>query len=88
MHLLSRMNAALVRDMNLTFTDKVSGILGLGFSRLSSIERSTTNATSFLGSLAQDGVLSYPIFGLSLSDFNNGSFTLGMTPASTEFIVY
>lgn len=73
-------SSALVNNMNLAFNDKISGVLGLGFSRLSSIARTTPNATSFLGSLAANGTLEYPIFGLSITNFNNGSLTLGTFP--------
>lgn len=65
--------------MNLVFNDEISGVLGLGFSRLSRISRSspTLNITSFIGSCAANGTLEYPLFGISLPGSNNGSLTLG-----------
>ncbi|KAJ7494699.1 hypothetical protein B0H11DRAFT_914217 [Mycena galericulata] len=85
---------AVVTACNLTMVDDVSGILGLGFPRLSGIPSSVTNcacisrpeprfadaveATPFFPSLAQQGVLDYPLFGLSLTNNASGSLSLGM----------
>ncbi|KAJ7158790.1 aspartic peptidase domain-containing protein [Mycena filopes] len=68
---------AVVTQSNLTFLDEVSGILGLGFPRLSSIPSSVTNSTPFFPALAQQGLLDYPLFGLSLTDGVSGSLSLG-----------
>ncbi|KAJ7170652.1 acid protease [Mycena crocata] len=68
---------AIVTDCNLTMVDDVSGIMGLGFPRLSSISGSVTNSTPFFPSLAQQGLLDYPLFGLSLTNDASGSLTLG-----------
>jgi hypothetical protein len=73
--------------------DNVSGILGLGFPRLSGIPTSVTNcaflssiiisslrppeATPFFPALAQQGVLDYPLFGLSLTNDASGSLSFG-----------
>ncbi|KAF7312300.1 hypothetical protein MIND_00243000 [Mycena indigotica] len=66
---------AIATDCNLTLSDQVSGILGLGFPRLSGI--SVSNSTPFFPTLAQQGVLEYPLFGLSLAGSENGSLSLG-----------
>ncbi|KAJ7035013.1 aspartic peptidase domain-containing protein [Mycena alexandri] len=68
---------AVVTQSNLTFLDDVSGILGLGFPRLSGIPSSVTNSTPFFPALAQQGLLDYPLFGLSLTDGVSGSLSLG-----------
>lgn len=93
--------AAIVTDSNVTMLDDVSGILGLGFPRLSGIPSSVTNcarflaqinyasrsnfaskATPFFPSLAQQGILDYPLFGLSLTRNASGSLSLGIFPIS------
>ncbi|KAJ7903534.1 aspartic peptidase A1 [Mycena olivaceomarginata] len=66
-----------VTESNLTMLDNVSGILGLGFPRLSSIPASVTNSTPFFPALAQQGVLDYPLFGLSLTNDASGSLSFG-----------
>ncbi|KAJ6619714.1 aspartic peptidase domain-containing protein [Mycena sp. CBHHK59/15] len=66
-----------VTDSNLTMLDDVSGIMGLGFPRLSGIPNSVTNSTPFFPSLAQQGILDYPLFGLSLTNNASGTLTLG-----------
>jgi len=68
---------AVVTDCNLTMLDDVSGILGLGFPRLSGIPSSVTNSTPFFPSLARQGILDYPLFGLSLTNNASGSLSLG-----------
>ncbi|KAJ7707745.1 aspartic peptidase domain-containing protein [Mycena rosella] len=68
---------AIVTDSNVTMLDDVSGILGLGFPRLSSISRSVADSMPFFPSLAQQGILDYPLFGLSLTNDESGSLTLG-----------
>ncbi|KAJ7066923.1 aspartic peptidase domain-containing protein [Mycena amicta] len=67
---------AIVTDCNLTLSDEVSGVLGLGFPRLSTIS-SASESTPFFPTLAQNGLLDYPLFGLSLADGGSGSLTLG-----------
>ena len=86
----------LVETTNVTFADEVSGVLGLGFPRLSVIEATAglngmiisfliffwnltycSQATPFVDGLAQQGLLDYPMFGLSLTDMDSGSLTLG-----------
>ncbi|KAJ7650314.1 acid protease [Roridomyces roridus] len=71
-----------VTNSNLTMLDDVSGILGLGFPRLSTIPSSVVNATPFFPSLAQQGVLDYPLFGLSLTNNESGSLSLGAIDSS------
>ncbi|KAL0954964.1 hypothetical protein HGRIS_003894 [Hohenbuehelia grisea] len=71
-----------ITDSNVTLTDQVSGILGLGFPRLSSINSTATNSTPFFVGLAQQGVLDYPLFGLSLTSNSSGTLTLGAIDAS------
>ncbi|KAL6302374.1 acid protease [Sparassis latifolia] len=63
----------LVTSSNVSLTDDISGILGLGFSRLSTIYNTVAN-----GSMAQQGLLDYPVFGLSLPRNKSvGSLTFG-----------
>lgn len=71
-----------VTDSNITLVSEVSGILGLGFSRQSEISASAVNATPFFSTLAQQGVLDYPIFGLSLTRNATGTFALGAIDVS------
>lgn len=71
-----------VTDSNITLVNEVSGILGLGFSRLSEISASAVNATPFFSTLAQQGILDYPIFGLSLTRNATGTFALGAVDVS------
>ncbi|EIN09682.1 acid protease [Punctularia strigosozonata HHB-11173 SS5] len=66
-----------VTESNVTMGSEVSGILGLGFPRLSNIAASTVNATPFMASLAQQGMLNYPIFSLSLTYNSSGSIAFG-----------
>ncbi|KAK7033121.1 hypothetical protein R3P38DRAFT_3186668 [Favolaschia claudopus] len=68
---------ALVTDSNVTLQDDVSGILGLGFPRLSGIPNNVANATSFFPTLAQKGILDYPLFGVSLTHGEGGSLSFG-----------
>ncbi|KAJ7227150.1 aspartic peptidase A1 [Mycena pura] len=68
---------AIVTDCNLTMTDDISGILGLGFPRLSSISASVNGSTPFFSKLAQQGILEYPLFGVSLTKDARGSLSLG-----------
>ncbi|CDO73707.1 hypothetical protein BN946_scf185015.g35 [Trametes cinnabarina] len=63
----------LATSSNVTFTDQVSGVLGLGFSRLSAIASLVVNATSFMATMAQNGLLDYPLFGLSLTRDSSGT---------------
>jgi hypothetical protein len=69
-------HAGLITESNVTFIDQVSGILGLGFPRLSSISR-RTNSTPFFPTLAYKGLLEYPLFALSLAKNHTGSLSLG-----------
>ncbi|KAI5989635.1 acid protease [Pisolithus orientalis] len=72
----------LVTNSNVTLVDKISGILGLGFPRLSEIYASTANATPFFATLASQGILQYPIFGLSLTRNATGTLALGAIDVS------
>lgn len=72
----------LVTDTNVSFVDQVSGILGLGFPRLSTISDSITNSTPFFVTLAQRGLLKYPLFGLYLTYNSSGSLTIGAIDGS------
>ncbi|OCH95384.1 acid protease [Obba rivulosa] len=72
----------LVTSSNVTLDDDISGVLGLGFPRLSSISSSVVNATPFFATLAQQGQLNYPLFGMSLTRNASGSLTLGAVDAS------
>jgi hypothetical protein len=72
----------LITKSNVTLTDLASGIMGLGFPRLSSISTSGPNALPFFANLAQQGLLEYPIFALSLTADSNGTLTLGAIDSS------
>jgi hypothetical protein len=84
----------MIENCNVTMTDETSGIIGLGFPRLSSIDTSVTNcaclyiyypnflqpyqtATPFFVTLAQQGLLEYPVFGLSLTRNASGTLSIG-----------
>ncbi|QRV75117.1 aspartyl protease [Ceratobasidium sp. AG-Ba] len=74
----------LVNDTNVTLASgdtKSSGVLGLGFPRLSSISRTVPNSAPVIARLAQQGELSYPLFGLSLRKNNTGTLSLGAIDA-------
>ncbi|KAJ3912620.1 acid protease [Lentinula edodes] len=73
---------ALITDSNVTMTDDISGILGLGFPRISTINATSTNSTPFFPSLAQQGILQYPLFGLSLTRNSTGTLSLGAIDSS------
>ncbi|RDB25730.1 Aspartic protease [Hypsizygus marmoreus] len=72
----------LVTDSNVTMVDETSGIIGLGFPRLSSISPSVTNSTPFFVTLAQQGLLDYPVFGLSLTRNTSGTLSIGAVDSS------
>lgn len=72
----------LITDSNVTLNDDTSGILGLGFPRLSSINSTTFNSTPFFSRLAQGAFLEYPLFGISLTRNSSGSLSLGAIDAS------
>ncbi|KAI0775198.1 acid protease [Trametes elegans] len=72
----------LATDSNVKFTDQVSGVLGLGFPRLSSIANSAVNATPFFATMAQNGQLDYPLFGLSLTRDASGTLAFGAIDGS------
>ncbi|EGN99165.1 hypothetical protein SERLA73DRAFT_54203, partial [Serpula lacrymans var. lacrymans S7.3] len=71
-----------VTNSNVTMDDQISGVLGLGFPRLSEIYYSTSNATPFLSTLAEHGILDYPVFGLSLTRNSSGTLAVGAIDAS------
>ncbi|KAG2157883.1 acid protease [Suillus bovinus] len=71
-----------VTNSNISLVSEISGILGLGFSRQSEISASVVNAAPFFSNLAQQGILDYPIFGLSLTRNATGTFTLGAIDGS------
>ncbi|EIM90784.1 acid protease [Stereum hirsutum FP-91666 SS1] len=73
----------LVTQSNVTFVDDISGLLGLGFPRLSTINALAANATPFFSNLAQQVRLDYPLFGLSLTrNATPGSLALGAIDSS------
>ncbi|KAL7279207.1 hypothetical protein ACG7TL_007047 [Trametes sanguinea] len=72
----------LATSSNVTFTDQVSGVLGLGFPRLSTISSLASNATPFFATMAQNGLLDYPLFGLSLTRDSSGSLSFGAIDGS------
>ncbi|KAL4252278.1 peptidase A1 family protein [Abortiporus biennis] len=71
-----------VTDTNVTSSDQVSGILGLGFPRLSRVFNTVVNATPFFATMAQRGLLDYPLFGISLTRNSSGSLTFGAIDGS------
>ncbi|KAI0264506.1 aspartic peptidase domain-containing protein [Gloeopeniophorella convolvens] len=73
----------LMNSTNITFIDQVSGVFGLGFPRLSSIDKLAVNATPFFAELAQQGQLDYPLFGVSLERNKSlGSLSIGAVDSS------
>ncbi|RPD60100.1 acid protease [Lentinus tigrinus ALCF2SS1-7] len=72
----------LVTSSNVTFPDQVSGVLGLGFPRLSTISNTVANATPFFANLSESGGLDYPLFGLSLTRDSSGTLTFGAIDGS------
>ncbi|KZP23786.1 acid protease [Athelia psychrophila] len=73
---------ALVNASNVTLNDNISGVLGLGFPRLSSISNTVVNATPFFPTLAAQGVLDYPLFGVSLTRNESGTLNIGAIDSS------
>ncbi|KAB5591909.1 Actin cytoskeleton-regulatory complex protein pan1 [Ceratobasidium theobromae] len=74
----------LVNDTNATLASgdqEASGVLGLGFPRLSQIGKAVPGAVPPVARLAQQGDLSYPIFGLSLRKNDAGTLSLGAIDA-------
>ncbi|KAI0001510.1 aspartic peptidase domain-containing protein [Russula compacta] len=68
----------LMNSTNVSFVDQVSGIFGLGFPRLSTLHHLAPNATPFLAKSAQEGLLDYPFFGVSLKrNSSSGSLSIG-----------
>lgn len=91
------MDAGIITDSDLPLVDENSGVLGLGFPRLSSISVTncthlsipfnvisshSSSATPFFVSLAQQGRLDYPLFALSLTRNSSGSLSIGAIDAS------
>ncbi|KAI9512034.1 acid protease [Russula earlei] len=68
----------LINSTNVSFVDQVSGLFGLGFPRLSTVDGLVANATPFFAKLAQQGQLDYPLFGVNLErNGSSGSLSLG-----------
>ncbi|KAI0649100.1 acid protease [Trametes meyenii] len=72
----------LATSSNVKFRDQVSGVLGLGFPRLSSIASKAANATPFFATMAQNGQLDYPLFGVSLTRDSSGTLAFGAIDGS------
>ncbi|KZT72998.1 acid protease [Daedalea quercina L-15889] len=72
----------LMNSSNVTLNSDISGVLGLGFSRLSTISSTLTNAPPVFASMASQGLLNYPLFGLSVPKNGTGSLALGAIDAS------
>ncbi|PPQ69082.1 hypothetical protein CVT26_003557 [Gymnopilus dilepis] len=72
----------IITDSNVSLTDQTSGIMGLGFPRLSSISNNVANSSSFFATLASEGLLEYPLFAVSLKRNDTGSLTLGAVDSS------
>jgi hypothetical protein len=65
------------------FVDRISGLFGLGFSRLSTFHHLSVNATPFFSTLGKQGQLDYPFFGVSLKrNSSAGSLSLGALDSS------
>ncbi|KAM6504503.1 aspartic peptidase A1 [Amanita muscaria] len=79
---VERQAFGMITKSNVTLTDRVSGIMGLGFPRLSSIPSSVNNSTPFFAYLAQQGLLDYPLFGVNLARNTSGSLTIGAIDSS------
>ncbi|KAH8100850.1 acid protease [Cristinia sonorae] len=71
-----------VTSTNVSSTDQISGVMGLGFPRLSNIFNTVVNATPILATMSQRGQLDYPLFGLSLTRNSSGSLTFGAIDGS------
>lgn len=78
---VSAQGFGVVTSSNVSLTDSMSGILGMGFPRLSDISQAA-NAPPFFATLAQRGQLEYPLFGVSLTRNSSGSLTLGAVDGS------
>ncbi|TFK40330.1 acid protease [Crucibulum laeve] len=72
----------IVTESNVSMVDETSGILGLGFPRLSSFPQTVSNSTPFFANLAQQGLLEYPLFAVSLTRNATGSLSIGAIDAS------
>ncbi|KAG1859417.1 aspartic peptidase domain-containing protein [Suillus tomentosus] len=80
-----------VTSSHITLVSEVSGILALGISRQSEIfvrAASGMLPPRFFLTLAQQGILDYPIFGLSLTRNATGMFTLGAIDVSVNGTQY
>ncbi|TFK47833.1 acid protease [Heliocybe sulcata] len=71
-----------VSNSNVTMGSQISGILGLGFPRLSTLSDRVVNATPVFATLSQQGLVNYPLFGLSLTRNTSGTLSLGAIDAS------
>ncbi|XP_006459350.1 hypothetical protein AGABI2DRAFT_218475 [Agaricus bisporus var. bisporus H97] len=69
-----------VTNSSVVLADQESGIVGMGFQRLSTVSNKVANSTTLLSRLVQQG-LPYPMFGLSLNR-QGGSLSLGAIDAS------
>ncbi|KAH9959623.1 aspartic peptidase domain-containing protein [Russula dissimulans] len=75
----------LMGSTNVSFVDQVSGIFGLGFPRLSTIDHLVANATPFFAKLAQQGQLDYPLFGVHL-DRKGASSSLSLGAVDSTIV--
>lgn len=66
-----------VNETTVAFTNLISGVLGLGFPRLSQIYNTTAHGTPFFSSLARRGIVDYPIFGIYLTRNASGTLSFG-----------
>jgi len=71
----------LVSNTTLALSDSTSGLLGLGFPRLSAFPN-VTNSVPLFPRLAQQGLLEYPVFGFHLGWNASGSLAIGAIDAS------
>ncbi|TFL03969.1 aspartic peptidase domain-containing protein [Pterulicium gracile] len=76
----------LANDTTISFPDDISGVLGLGFSRLATAE-SGSNATSFFTNLIHSNNLSYPIFGIGLASAYDASIVSNISEVAWSRVV-
>ncbi|EIW83876.1 acid protease [Coniophora puteana RWD-64-598 SS2] len=74
----------LVSQSNLTLDDQMSGVMGMGFPRLSQISNAVADGTGvpWFSSLAEQGIVDYPVFGLSLTRNATGTLAVGAIDSS------
>ncbi|KAL5486005.1 hypothetical protein ACEPAI_7049 [Sanghuangporus weigelae] len=72
----------LVNSSTVSLDSDISGVLGIGFPRLSTFSPLYVNSTPFVSGFAQEGKLNYPLFGFSLTRDDSGTIALGAIDAN------